>query len=239
MTQRTEALAAAFEGAANRFVLAVEGLSDKAWGTTPAGEQRSASQIASHMAEVYQNVGEWILQAAAGQPLPPLTMDDIHSMNAEQAARYAGAERARTLELLRHNSAATAAALIALLNKPDELAACGARARTLAQEFAWERALGPLVQFCQQPHAGKRTAPLLPAIYRKPGKTVMREQERDLIRHLEASWQLEAPAGKGLRGLAQRLAWRALAPLLAQQRQFNAALLKILYVRSEASDEEP
>ena len=114
MTQRTEALAAAFEGAANRFVLAVEVLSDKAWGTTPAGEQRSASQIACHMAEVYQNVGNWVLQAAAGQPLPPLTMDDIHSMNAEQAARYAGAERARALELLRHNSDATAAMLRSL-----------------------------------------------------------------------------------------------------------------------------
>lgn len=114
MTQRTEALAELFEQATNRFVLAVEGLSDEAWATTPAGEQRSASQIACHMAEVYQNVGEWILQAAAGQPLPPLTMDDIHSMNAEQAARYAGAERARTLELLRHNSAATAAVLRSL-----------------------------------------------------------------------------------------------------------------------------
>ena len=106
MTQRTEALAAAFEQAANRIVLAVEGLSDEAWDTAPAGEQRSASQIAYHMAEVYQNVGDWILQAAAGQQLPPLTMEDIHSMNAEQAERYASAGRARALDLLRHNHAA-------------------------------------------------------------------------------------------------------------------------------------
>ena len=114
MTQRTEALAAAFEQAANRIVLAVEGLSDQAWETAPAGEQRSASQIAYHMAEVYQNVGDWILQAAARQQLPPLTMEDIHSMNAEQAARYASAGRARAVDLLRHNSAATAAVLRSL-----------------------------------------------------------------------------------------------------------------------------
>jgi uncharacterized damage-inducible protein DinB len=114
MTQRTEALAAAFEQAANRIVLAVEGLSDQAWDKAPAGEQRSASQIAYHMAEVYQNVGDWILQAAAGQQLPPLTMEDIHSMNAEQADRYASAGRARAVDLLRHNSAATAAVLRSL-----------------------------------------------------------------------------------------------------------------------------
>lgn len=114
MTQRTDALAAAVEQAASRIASAVEGLSDEAWATAPAGEQRTASQIARHMAEVYQNVGGWIQQAAAGQPLPALTMDDIHRSNAEQAARSAPAERAVVAALLRHNSAAVAAVLRAL-----------------------------------------------------------------------------------------------------------------------------
>ncbi|MFN8567272.1 MAG: hypothetical protein U0Z44_07070 [Kouleothrix sp.] len=54
-----------------------------------------------------------------------------------------------------------------------------------------------------------------------------------LMRQLEDSWRLEAPPAAGLRGLAQRLAWRALAPVLAQQRAFNAAAVKLLYALAE------
>jgi hypothetical protein len=64
-----------------------------------------------HTAEVYHNVSGFMQLALGGQPLPPLTMEIIHGINAEQAARYARAGRAGAIEMLRQNGAATAAML--------------------------------------------------------------------------------------------------------------------------------
>jgi hypothetical protein len=111
MTLRNETLATAFEQVAERILTVADGLSDVAWGHAPAGEARTAGQIAYHTAEVYHNVSGFIQMALDGQPLPPLTMEIIHGINAEQAARYAGAGRAGALALLRQNGAATAALL--------------------------------------------------------------------------------------------------------------------------------
>lgn len=63
------------------------------------------------MAEVYQNVSGFVQLAVAGQPLPDLTMEIIHGVNAEQVARYAGVGRVGALELLRQNGVATTALL--------------------------------------------------------------------------------------------------------------------------------
>jgi hypothetical protein len=111
MAQRTEALATAFEQVARRIVTAAESMSDAVWDVVPAGEARTAGQIVHHMASVYRNVGGFIQLAVAGQPLPGLTIEDIHDRNAEQAARATGVGRAETLELLRQNGADTAALL--------------------------------------------------------------------------------------------------------------------------------
>lgn len=116
MTQRNQTLATAFEHVSGRLLTLADSLSDAAWGVVPAGEARTAGQIAYHMAEVYHNACDFIQLAVAGQPLPTLTMEIIHGVNAEQAARYAGAGRAGALELLRQNGAATAALLRSLSN---------------------------------------------------------------------------------------------------------------------------
>lgn len=106
MTQRAEALATAFEQAATTIVTAADGLSDTSWDMTPDGEARTAGQIVYHLAEVYVNISNIVQLAIAEQPLPALTMEIIHSMNAEQAIRYADVGRERALELFRQNSAA-------------------------------------------------------------------------------------------------------------------------------------
>lgn len=111
MTPRNEPLATAFEQVAGRVLTAVGGLSDAAWGVTPAGEARTAGQIAYHLAEMYHYFSGLIQLAVDGQPLPALTMDIIHNVNAERAAYYADASRAGALELLRQYGAATTAML--------------------------------------------------------------------------------------------------------------------------------
>jgi uncharacterized damage-inducible protein DinB len=111
MTQRNEPLVVAFEQAAGRLLTVVESLSDKAWGATPAGEARTAGQIAYHMAEVYHNISIFIQMALNGQPLPALTPETLDGLNAEQAAHYASASRTDALEMLRQNGTAAAATL--------------------------------------------------------------------------------------------------------------------------------
>jgi len=111
MTQRNETLATAFEQVAGHILTVADGLSDAAWGVAPAGEARTAGQIAYHTAEVYHNVSGFIQMAVSGQPLPALTMESIHGFNAEQATRYAGTGRAGALAMLRQNGTATAALL--------------------------------------------------------------------------------------------------------------------------------
>ena len=114
MTQRNETLATAFEQVAGRILTVADGLSDAAWGVVPAGEARTAGQITYHMAEIYHNFNGLIQLAVDGQPLPVLTLEIVHGLNAEEATRYAGASRAGSLELLRQNSAATTTLLRSL-----------------------------------------------------------------------------------------------------------------------------
>src|SRR3954449_4390564 len=70
MTQRNETLATAFEQVAGRILTVADGLSDAGWGVAPAGEARTAGQIAYHTAEVYHNVSGFIQLAVGGLPLP-------------------------------------------------------------------------------------------------------------------------------------------------------------------------
>jgi uncharacterized damage-inducible protein DinB len=114
MTQRSETLATAFAQVAGQILTVTDGLSDAAWNVAPAGEARTAGQIAYHMAEIYHNFSGLIQLAVAGQPLPVLTMEIVHGLNAEEATRYVGAGREDALALLRQNGAATAALLRSL-----------------------------------------------------------------------------------------------------------------------------
>ena len=127
------------------------------------------------------------------------------------------------------DAAATAEAIDALLGDAARLAACGVAARALAQQFAWEHVLAPLAAWVQRAGRGEVARHAEPARAAIARSMPMSEQQRELIQQMEASWRLDAPAPAGLRGLAVRLIRRGLAPLLAQQRSFNAAALRLMY----------
>ena len=57
----------------------------------------------------------------------------------------------------------------------------------------------------------------------------MEQTRKHLLGQLEMHWQLTVPLANGLRGLMQRIALRVLAPVLAEQREFNAATIRIIY----------
>src|SRR5262245_36800368 len=114
MGERTEALARRIEHGARHLLAAAEGFSDAAWRTPCAGENRTVGVLVHHVASAYPAEVRFITAVAAGQPMSEVTWAMVDQGNARPAALHAECDQAQTLELLRRNSAAAAAAIRAL-----------------------------------------------------------------------------------------------------------------------------
>ncbi|NJO04900.1 MAG: hypothetical protein HC876_04865 [Chloroflexaceae bacterium] len=126
---------------------------------------------------------------------------------------------------------------------------CAEHARQIADAFTWERTLEPLSRFCMRPL--RRSRPVSPHVVPEPPAALatvpptttqessMQEEYTQLIQKLETGWQFGMPAQQGgmLSRVAQRVLGRVLAPVYAQQRDFNAALVQLFY-QSAARHEE-
>jgi hypothetical protein len=108
MGQRGQALADRFEQASKEMIATVERCSDTQWKSKTAGEEWSVGVVAHHVGEGHQAIADLVQKIATGQPMPPITMDAIHQMNAEHAKQYANCSKDETLTLLRKNAAAAA-----------------------------------------------------------------------------------------------------------------------------------
>ena len=112
MTTRTEQLASRLEQGANTLAEFAERLSEAQWRTQIPGDGRSIGVVVHHVASVYPIELDLARTVASGKPIVGLTYEDaIKKMNAKHAADNARAATKDTLELLRRNSAAAAAAL--------------------------------------------------------------------------------------------------------------------------------
>ena len=123
MGQRATTLADRFEQANQEMIATVDRCSDAQWRVTTSGEQWSVAVVAHHVAEAHKYIAGLVHQIAAGQPLPPMTMDMIHQGNAEHAKQHADTTKAETLGLLRGNAAAAAAAVRGLSDEQLDRAA--------------------------------------------------------------------------------------------------------------------
>jgi hypothetical protein len=108
MGQRSQALAEQFEQANRQMTATIERCSDAQWKTKTPGETWPVGVVAHHVAQALEAVAGIVRQVATGQPLPPMTMDDLHKMNAEHAKQYATVTKDETVALLRKNGAAAA-----------------------------------------------------------------------------------------------------------------------------------
>jgi uncharacterized damage-inducible protein DinB len=109
MGQRSQALAEQFEQANRQMVATVERCTDAQWKSKMSGEERSVGVVAHHVAQSHEGIASIVKLIATGQPMPPMTMNTIHQMNAEHAKQYASVGKDETLALLRKNAAAAAA----------------------------------------------------------------------------------------------------------------------------------
>jgi hypothetical protein len=109
MNVRSDAYATQFEDLSKQFIAMIECCTPAQMQARCAGEQCSVAALAAHVAEGHPVIIDWIAVAAAGGPLPTITMDEIDAMNAEQFSRDENRPKEEILTALRANGAAAAA----------------------------------------------------------------------------------------------------------------------------------
>lgn len=112
MTLRSEQLASRLEQGANALAEFAERLTVKQWRTTLPHDGRPVGVVVHHVASVYPIEVGLAQTVASGKPILDITYEGaIKSMNAKHAEEHANVPKTDTLELLRRNSAAAAAAV--------------------------------------------------------------------------------------------------------------------------------
>ena len=104
MTTRAESLAERITLGAEELASFIEKLSESEWDTPIPGEERKVGVLVHHVASSYPAEVDLAYKIASGEPIEGLTIDDIDSINADHAIKYAQVDKADVLTLLRENS---------------------------------------------------------------------------------------------------------------------------------------
>lgn len=115
MSERSEALATAFEQANNAVIEALEGCTDEQARAICDSEGWSVAVAAHHLAAGHEALAGFAQLVADGKELPPVTMEMIHAGNAKHAEEFASIGRDESLAALRTHGA-TAAAMVRSLS---------------------------------------------------------------------------------------------------------------------------
>jgi len=114
MSKRSRELARRLELGALALEAFASSLTDIEWQSRLPHDGRKIGVVVHHVATVYPIEIELAQTVAAGKPVEGVTSDVIDAMNAAHAKQYDGVTKDETLELLRRNSTAAAAAIRAL-----------------------------------------------------------------------------------------------------------------------------
>jgi hypothetical protein len=122
-SRKANALADRLEQVARALAAFATALTDREWQTRVPGDGRTVGVVVHHVASVYPVEIQLAQTLAAGKRVEGVTMDVIHAMNARHAKEHDGVTREETLDLLRRNSTAAAAAIRALSDEELDRAA--------------------------------------------------------------------------------------------------------------------
>jgi hypothetical protein len=121
--ERANALADRLEQGARALVTAASALTEAEWQTRLPKDGRKIGVVVHHVASVYPVEIHLAQTLAAGNAVTGVTMDVINEMNARHAEENDAVTKEVTLDLLRRNSEAAAAAIRALSDAELERAA--------------------------------------------------------------------------------------------------------------------
>ena len=111
MRKRSYELARRLELGALALEAFAGSLTDLEWQSRVPGDGRKIGVVVHHVASVYPIEIELAQTLAKGLPIEGVTPDVINQMNAVHAKKFNSVTKAETIELLRTNSAAAAAAI--------------------------------------------------------------------------------------------------------------------------------
>jgi hypothetical protein len=109
--QRAEALAVRLEDGARALAAFASALTDAEWQARVPKDGRKIGVIVHHVATMYPLEIQLAQTLAGGKPVAGVTWDVVNEMNAGHAKANDDATKSVTLDLLRRNSAAAAAAI--------------------------------------------------------------------------------------------------------------------------------
>ncbi|MCM2314949.1 MAG: hypothetical protein NDJ92_07350 [Thermoanaerobaculia bacterium] len=121
--QRANDLADRLQLGARSLAELAGGLTMEQWNTRLPHDGRRIGVVVHHVASVYPVEVQLAMLIAEGKPVAGVTMEGIHRMNAEHASMYDAVTKEATLELLRTNSSAAAAAIRAMSDEELDRAA--------------------------------------------------------------------------------------------------------------------
>jgi hypothetical protein len=116
-SQRANALADRLEQGARELAAFATSLTEAEWNTRVPHDGRTIGVTVHHVASIYPLEIELAQAIAAGNPVAGVSWDDVHALNAKHAQENAAVTKDATLDLLRTNSAAAAAAIRALTDE--------------------------------------------------------------------------------------------------------------------------
>ncbi len=114
---RAEELARQFEQLNDEVIAFVESCDEGTWKAQCAGEERCVGAVAQHVADAHRAGSRWVRATVAGQPIT-VTVDDIHTSNAQAAAASANRSQSEVADALRRHGA-TAASTVRGLSDED------------------------------------------------------------------------------------------------------------------------
>ncbi|HEX6719793.1 MAG TPA: DinB family protein [Pyrinomonadaceae bacterium] len=123
MSKRSEELARRLELGAIALEAFASSLTDIEWQSRVPKDGRKIGVVVHHVASVYPLEIELAQTVAGGKAVEGVTMAVIDDMNAAHAKKNDGITKEETLELLRRNSAAAAAAIRKITNEQLDAAA--------------------------------------------------------------------------------------------------------------------
>lgn len=123
MSHRSDALADRLEQGARALADLASTLTEAEWQTRLPRDGRKIGVVVHHVASVYPIEIQLAQTVGAGKPVTGVVPKDIDDMNAGHAKEHDGAAKEATLELLRRNSTAAAAAIRALSDEELDRAA--------------------------------------------------------------------------------------------------------------------
>jgi hypothetical protein len=123
MSQRANALADRLEQGARALAAFASDLTDAQWQTAVPRDGRKIGVVVHHVASVYPLEIHLAQTVAGGNPVTGVVWDGVHEMNAAHAREHDDVTKEETLDLLKRNSTAAAAAIRALSDEDLDRAA--------------------------------------------------------------------------------------------------------------------